>query len=692
MSSGLSLWTLAAIAQVSPTAGTEIRNKAYGSFQAEDNLGAAPTVVESNEVIVTISEVAGITVTASGSNDDGEVNPDDVISFDFTITNVGNDPSQFFIPGVPSSITNGSFNNSTNPIQIIAYDPDGSETEASSQTVSITVPSAGISTGDVSALNLPNGAIPPGGTVTVRIPITVDSGAISGDVVSVTFGNTSGGAQNQPYTNDGFDVYTQDNADGDTVDSPLTMAIETEAVDIPSNGEREASASQDSGVIAIASDPISPLAGQLVINEVLYAQSGGNNAAENDEFIELYNASGSALDISGFKLIDGDLISNPNVLDGTSGSITSTTTPYEFPLNTIIPAEGYVVIWIGDKNATEDPNLDPFPEKDAPNASFQDWLGSSPKLANTGDDVWLYDANTKLIDYVGYGSGGSVDPPPAGQWVSTDQTKLDGAPKGQSISLTPNGQDGNTSACWEKTTISMSSGDSASGRCTGFLETRDTDDLVISTNERITSVGVNNNGTTAEMLIVKRITAINGQVLNPNDGVTRLDEYVDDTASSKQAEDNHSAWPVDGSGDPELFGAINAGPVKPGDTVEYTIYFLNSGTTELQDIRLCDRLQPGLSFKTDAYGSAQDIQLKIGSDAALNLTAANDPGDRAQVILAGVSAPDNCNLQGANDNGVVLIDITGTAGTPNFPELPTATGAEAAQSYGHFKFVVKVDE
>ena len=35
---------------------------------------------------------------------------------------------------------------------------------------------------------------------------------------------------------------------------------------------------------------VSPTVGDIVINEVLFDQSGDTNAAENDEFIELYNA------------------------------------------------------------------------------------------------------------------------------------------------------------------------------------------------------------------------------------------------------------------------------------------------------------------------------------------------------------------------------------------------------------------
>ncbi|MGB7415022.1 MAG: lamin tail domain-containing protein, partial [Thermosynechococcaceae cyanobacterium] len=61
----------------------------------------------------------------------------------------------------------------------------------------------------------------------------------------------------------------------------------------------------------------SPAAGTMVINEVLFRQTGGTSAAANDEFIELYNASNAPVDISGWQLLDGNLIANDT--DGGGG-------------------------------------------------------------------------------------------------------------------------------------------------------------------------------------------------------------------------------------------------------------------------------------------------------------------------------------------------------------------------------------
>ncbi|MFE4107445.1 beta strand repeat-containing protein [Almyronema epifaneia] len=248
-------------------AGVEIRNTAVGSFEDPNNPGNLQQVT-SNEVIVTVAEVAGITVTSTGtveaasgvtgagpSQGDGTFNPEDVVYFTYTLTNVGNDPTQFFIPDAPASISGGT---QQGAIEIVAYDPDGANGATAATDLSgspISVPSGGVSTGDAAALGLPNGSIPPGGTVTIRVPVKLNSTLNAGDTVTVVIGDTTPvGDQNQPYSDGGVnrDVYTQDNQNGDTVDIPATATVEQETANAPINGEREASASQDLTVGATA--------------------------------------------------------------------------------------------------------------------------------------------------------------------------------------------------------------------------------------------------------------------------------------------------------------------------------------------------------------------------------------------------------------------------------------------------------
>jgi uncharacterized repeat protein (TIGR01451 family) len=303
-----------------------------------------------------------------------------------------------------------------------------------------------------------------------------------GDFIDTGEQATANVAANQTNADLNWSGFTSLNA-GNTY-ARFRITTDTNLINAPSSDGLAIDGEVEDYKVAIASD-ISPFVGQLVINEILYNETA-NGAAGNDEFIELYNTSSSSINLSGFKLIDGNLLVND--LDGTSGSITGNQSPYVFPNGTVLLPGQYAVIWIGRQT----------PERLASGATFQAWLGQVPKLRNDGDDVWLYDANTKIIDYMAYGSSssGAINTRPNASlnlWNIAHQFNLNGAANGQSISLTPNGRDLNTSACWEKTAILNTDPDSASGRCTGFLNTIDTDVAFISPYQRITSVGRNNN-------------------------------------------------------------------------------------------------------------------------------------------------------------------------------------------------------
>jgi uncharacterized repeat protein (TIGR01451 family) len=192
----------------------------------------------------------------------------------------------------------------------------------------------------------------------------------------------------------------------------------------------------------------------------------------------------------------------------------------------------------------------------------------------------------------------------------------------------------------------------------------------------------------ANVLLVKRITAINGdRTKNPNDN-TAFNTFVDDTTSIYQTEDNNAGWPSS-----YLLGAIDAGKVKPGDDIEYTVYFLNSGGVKADSVKICDLIAGAQDFKPNAYGTNQDIELKIGkiTNASTFLTQANDVGDRAQVIDSAGTVPAGCNLKAANTNSTVVLDVTGTTGAPTLTTLPNTTGTGTPDdSFGFFRFVTKV--
>ncbi len=206
-------------------AGESISNTAEATYEDPDNAGTTINAT-SNTVVVEVAEVAGITVTSSGtafrqdSNNDGRVNSGDVVLYNYTITNVGNDPTQFRIPNLAR--TTGPATVSGN----IEYSPDGGTTWTA-----------------VNGSEVITTSVPVNGTVLVRVPVTVAAGAQSNDVITVTFGDTPGDAQNQLRSPNGGDVYTVDGADG---------SIPGEVNGTPVNGVREASATQqvrvDSGL------------------------------------------------------------------------------------------------------------------------------------------------------------------------------------------------------------------------------------------------------------------------------------------------------------------------------------------------------------------------------------------------------------------------------------------------------------
>jgi hypothetical protein len=234
-------------------AGTPITNTATGTFTDDNN---TPYQTTSNEVRITIAEIAGINVTAQAPSVSSP-NAGDTLSVEFVITNTGNDHTQFFIPGT-ATLSNTTAFAQNGDLQIVAV--DGAAITA------VTVPNTGATTGTLTGL--PNGgsiAPNPGtgtvGTITVRVPIRVLPTAPSGATLTVSLGNTA-----TPNTSgdratdvDANDLYTADN--------PTAINGETN-ITPPSNGVREGMAT--SSVITVN-------ARLQAFAAVLKAVSGYNN-------------------------------------------------------------------------------------------------------------------------------------------------------------------------------------------------------------------------------------------------------------------------------------------------------------------------------------------------------------------------------------------------------------------------------
>ncbi|MBG1260034.1 hypothetical protein [Nostoc commune] len=199
------------------TAGTSISNTATATYEDPNNPGTTINTT-SNTVVVTVAEVAGITVTASGVTDSTPATPvsvGDTVNYIYTITNVGNDPTKFRIPNLAKVTGPGV--------------PGTLEVSTDGGTTWTAIPGSELITG----------SIPAGGSVQVRVPVTVQAGAQANDIINVTLGDTPGDAQNQARDPNGGDVYTVDNPD--TTPAP-------EVPGTPVNGVREASVTQKATV------------------------------------------------------------------------------------------------------------------------------------------------------------------------------------------------------------------------------------------------------------------------------------------------------------------------------------------------------------------------------------------------------------------------------------------------------------
>jgi uncharacterized repeat protein (TIGR01451 family) len=216
----------------------------------------------------------------------------------------------------------------------------------------------------------------------------------------------------------------------------------------------------------------------------------------------------------------------------------------------------------------------------------------------------------------------------------------------------------------------------------------------------------------AKLVLVKRITGMKKSTdlaaapmrrINPNDG-KELNTYINETNPD---DDTTMNWPTPAP-DNFLIGAVDGGKVSPGDTIEYTIYFLNNQGADATNIRLCDPILSSQTFNSNGYGAGKDMQLQIGTDTVIDLTAANDTTvDRAYAYAAG-SAPaiGTCNIPSANQGSPgVKIDLTGATSTnqPALTEIPGATGHGTASAirttgggtnttlpYGLFRFTTTV--
>jgi hypothetical protein len=274
------------------TAGTTISNTATASYEDPSDPNK-PLNTISNTVVVTVAEVAGVTVTAdtfsitkAGGNSGTGAEAGDTVNFDFTVTNVGNDPSKLRIPGTATLVGAGQ-------VTEIQYQ--------NSTGVWTPISSGGDYTSDSKA---------PGGSIKVRVIVNVLTGAAPNSIISVTLGKTlTPNQQNVVRNADGGDVYTVDNGDTDPNETP----------GVPVNGVREASATNQ---VTIGATPQA----FATVTKVRNPQDAGTDATTLADDSITYDlalkVAGQADVPSGSNKIAADLEATPIKIK--SGTTTST--------------------------------------------------------------------------------------------------------------------------------------------------------------------------------------------------------------------------------------------------------------------------------------------------------------------------------------------------------------------------------
>jgi fimbrial isopeptide formation D2 family protein/uncharacterized repeat protein (TIGR01451 family) len=626
--------------------GTIITNQATGSFI--DELESNTTVpIVSNTVQVTVVEVAGITIadptisepsaatigaTATPFQGIAGFNQDDILYFDFVITNIGNDPTQFFIPGQPFQVIGGTFDRTQyGALQIVEVN--------GTSIPKIDIPAAGINTGSTT-LGIPGGSIPVGGTVKVRIPIKVT--AASGSTVKVSLGDTGTndngvGTINQTYTasaTPGADVRTQDNADNTSIDTPIIG----ESNDVPNGGEKEASRF---GSVPIVATP------QVVgFKSAKLTDANGDNKINPGETVTwtIDYVNTGTLDVSDFQIVD---VLPVNVTKSGAVVLTSSGTGQTAPiLNT-------TYMGTNTTPGTTDRVLDaPVVLKSGGGAIRV----TIPVTINTGFVGSLSNQATAT----------GIDLPIVG--IKTDNVgKTSDLPT--DIKASPYNLTVPAASIAQTTTLAI-------------------DPTIITVENSIPNLLLVKRITGLNGLQTKRngdsLAAYDEDTTNPYDDNDNTPPTV---AYPQKATDK---WPDTTSHTSSTFllGARDGGTILPNDTIEYTIYFLSAGYTSAKGVSFCDRVPDKVTFIPSAFNGLTagntnligDRGIAVNLGGTINSYTNVADGDFAQYFPLGSTLPSICGTA-TNTNGAVVV---------NLGEIPNATAVGTPGSYGFVRFQGRV--
>lgn len=674
------------------SAGTVITNTATGSFEGQTS-GTTGTVT-SNSVTLSVLEVAGITVVPLGTpteatlaeaaldgatpgpyqNQQG-INNRDIVYYDFTITNTGNSPTAIFIPNVAT--IGGTGGGTLQRIKVIAVDPDGA---GASPSIPInvagggtTVPAGGAITTDASFLGTSNGYIPVNGTVTVRVAVQI-AGVQVGNTTTVVLGDTGAndngaGTQNQDWVISVApvrDVYTSDLANGTANPYPVgtfpTVDQTAETNGNPVNGDavnfRKEASALVSGSIANAIDYGDALEASIFSTAINSASSYANSGASHiiNTAIRIgTNATDAEADGVSSVNADGDDLAGTDDEDGvTLPTLLTSTTSYSATVNvtntTGNPA--YLVGWIDfNKNGTFETSevqvLDEIPGT----ATVIDPIATGATGVNK-TLTWTVPAVPGLV---------SGDVLYARFRLTTDLNVI-GSTTVASIVAQPN-------------------------RPLGVGEVEDYRIVV--------------GAATPNLNVVKRITSIAGV------GIPTFSAFTPITATS---DDTDLKWPTPNT--TYLRGGIACTAVgttcngvtggRPGQEVEYTIYFLANGNDNLRNVKICDAIPANTTYVPnsmilgwDSTGAVlPDPSAAIGAgETALTDAAGGDIGTFLPIgTIDAANAPTGSACQtGANPTGAIFVNFGAAPVIPFATANGSANLATPRSAYGFIRFRVTVN-
>ena len=270
-------------------AGQTISNTATATYNDPNDPNTTLNTT-SNPVVVTVAEVAGITISNVGVVDSTPadvIKVGDTLTYTFAIKNVGNDPTRFRIPNLATT---------TGPVVAgnLSYSINGSYTQ---------IPGTEVITS----------SIPVGGTVLVQVPVTVQAGANANDAINVKIGDTPNNAQNVLRVNNGGDVYTVDNPDAPT--------IIDEIPGVPINGTREASNTQTSTVGSTPATNNMSLATLLKTNT--YSNNNTTNSITDDTITYNLSLRVEGSDVTGLGITPQPLTGFSMTVTGLNNNVAS---------------------------------------------------------------------------------------------------------------------------------------------------------------------------------------------------------------------------------------------------------------------------------------------------------------------------------------------------------------------------------